>query len=61
MLKMLSPHDLAERLGVPLATLARWRSQGTGPRYLKVGRHVRYRIADVEKWENSRYADQLTV
>lgn len=49
--------DLAEREGVPVATVYRWNSDGTGPRYLKVGRHVRYRLADVLAWEESRYVD----
>jgi predicted DNA-binding transcriptional regulator AlpA len=36
---------------VPLATVYDWNSKGTGPRYFKAGRHVRYRLADVERWE----------
>jgi excisionase family DNA binding protein len=37
-------------LGVPVGTLANWRYQGKGPRFVKVGRHVRYRRSDVEAW-----------
>lgn len=54
----LDPKDLAQREGVPLATVYAWNSRGEGPRYLKIGRHVRYRISDVIEWENSRYADR---
>jgi excisionase family DNA binding protein len=36
--------------GVPVGTLANWRYQGRGPRFVKVGRHVRYRRSDVEAW-----------
>jgi excisionase family DNA binding protein len=43
-------HTLAEILNVPVATLANWRYQGRGPRFVKVGRHVRYRRSDVEAW-----------
>ena len=25
---------------------------------MKIGRHVRYRLADVIEWENGRYADK---
>jgi excisionase family DNA binding protein len=39
-----------EFLGVSVGTLANWRYQGRGPRFVKVGRHVRYRRADVESW-----------
>lgn len=42
--------QLAAYLGVPVQTLYAWRAKGKGPRGSKVGRHVRYRWADVEKW-----------
>jgi hypothetical protein len=42
---------------VPPKTLAEWRSRGIGPRYLKVGRHVRYRWSDVEAWLASQQVD----
>ncbi|WP_435120727.1 helix-turn-helix transcriptional regulator [Micromonospora tulbaghiae] len=43
-------NEVAEHLGVPVQTLYAWRNKGTGPRGSKVGRHVRYRWEDVEKW-----------
>ncbi len=55
--KHLSPDELAEREGVAVDTVYRWNWLGTGPRYLKIGRNVRYRLADVIAWENTRYAD----
>ncbi|WP_312858109.1 helix-turn-helix transcriptional regulator [Pseudonocardia pini] len=48
--KLASRTEVAEYLGVPPATLAQWAHQGTGPRYVRVGRHARYRWADVESW-----------
>lgn len=53
--KHLNIHDLAEREGVPVATVYRWNSRNEGPRYMIIGRHVRYKLADVEVWESSRY------
>lgn len=50
----LSPAQFAERLGVPLETVYGWNKLGTGPRRIKIGRHVRYRLADVLAWEESR-------
>ena len=50
----LSPADLAAREGVPLATVYDWNSKGVGPRYFRAGRHVRYRISDVESWEREQ-------
>ena len=51
---LLSPQQLADYLGVPLATVYRWRCAGTGPRGIKVGKHVRYRQRDVEAWLDTR-------
>lgn len=47
----LTEHELAERLRLSVRTLQRWRWQGKGPAYLKLGRRVVYRLADVEAWE----------
>lgn len=41
---------LAERLGVSRSTLQGWRYAGRGPRYLKIGRLIRYRNADVDRF-----------
>lgn len=45
--KWLTRQDLADRYGLPVKTLAEWASKGTGPRYAKFGRHVRYLLSDV--------------
>jgi excisionase family DNA binding protein len=50
---ILTVEQLADYLGVPAATVYRWNYVGTGPRRLTVGRHVRYRRADVELWLES--------
>ena len=50
----LSPAELSERLGIPVETLKRWRRTGFGPRFLRAGRHIRYRLTDVEAWEKTR-------
>ena len=47
---LLSPAELSAYLGIPLATIYRWRSQRNGPSGIRVGRHVRYRVADIEAW-----------
>jgi len=48
--KLLSPEELAQHVGLPVGTIYRWNYAGTGPRPITVGRHVRYRESDVEKW-----------
>ena len=55
--EFLSPAGLAEYLGVPDGTIYQWRHKGPGPRGIKVGKHVRYRRSDVEKWLEAQ-ADQ---
>jgi len=49
---LLNVHELSAVLGVPEATLYGWRTQGKGPRGIRVGRHLRYRPEDVEAWIN---------
>ena len=45
--------EVAEYLSVPVATLWAWRHRGEGPLAIKVGRHLRYRAEDVERWLDS--------
>lgn len=45
------------QIGVGYWTLARWRSDGTGPRYLKIGNRVAYRGADLNAWLDSRIVE----
>jgi predicted site-specific integrase-resolvase len=54
-LTLLKPQDVATRLGVSIATLATWRcTKRYALTYMKIGRLVRYRLADVEAFEASR-------
>ncbi|WP_430378437.1 helix-turn-helix transcriptional regulator [Streptomyces sp. B1-3] len=51
-----SPEKLAEHLDVPVKTIYGWNYKGTGPKFSKVGRHVRYRPQDVEAWLDQQQA-----
>ena len=42
------------------ATLRNWRVIGKGPRFIRVGRNVRYRLADIIAWEADREAQSTT-
>jgi predicted DNA-binding transcriptional regulator AlpA len=47
--------EAAEFLGVPVGTLAQWRSQRRGPPYIKLeGRLVRYRQVDLDTYLSER-------
>lgn len=52
--QLLSVAELADYLVVPPATLYQWRHRGEGPPGFRVGRHLRYRWSDVDKWIESR-------
>jgi predicted DNA-binding transcriptional regulator AlpA len=47
---LLSPADLSALIGVDERTLAVWRVQRRGPDFVKLGRAVFYRRADVNAW-----------
>jgi predicted DNA-binding transcriptional regulator AlpA len=54
--ELLRTAELARILKISASFLNKARSDGTGPRYVKIGKAVRYRAGDVSTWiiENSR-------
>ena len=48
--RLIKPIDAANYLGLSASWLAKLRLTGEGPPYLKVGRQVRYRLADLLRW-----------
>lgn len=46
--------DAAKLTGLAKSTLEKLRVAGTGPRYLKLGKVVRYRRADLDAWLDAR-------
>jgi predicted site-specific integrase-resolvase len=49
----LNQKQLATRWAISEATLERWRSEGIGPVFLKLTGQVRYRLVDIEAFEES--------
>ncbi|MFE7503828.1 helix-turn-helix transcriptional regulator [Promicromonospora sp. NPDC057488] len=47
---LLTSHDLAEYLGIPVSTVRDWRVDGKGPCGVWVGKHLRYAVSDVQAW-----------
>lgn len=47
---LVAPSTLAERLGTTERSLSEWRIKGRGPKYIRVGRGVRYRPEAVDAW-----------
>lgn len=42
--------DLAEYLGIPITTIYDLRVDGKGPCAIRVGRHVKFAVSDVNAW-----------
>jgi len=51
---LLDTRAAAARVGLSAVTLERYRLNGGGPRYAKLGKAVRYRPADLDEWVTSR-------
>jgi excisionase family DNA binding protein len=57
----LTEAEAAARLGLKVATLRAWRSQGRGPAYVRLGRAVRYLTADIDEFlDSNRHCPQTT-
>ena len=52
--RLYSTKEVAEMVGLKPSYLAKLRQHRTGPKYRKIGKLVRYRISDVEKWVASQ-------
>jgi predicted DNA-binding transcriptional regulator AlpA len=49
---ILTPEQVAQRLSCTTEWLAQLRYRGDGPRFVKLGRLVRYREHDIVAWVN---------
>ncbi|MFD6516533.1 helix-turn-helix transcriptional regulator [Rhodococcus sp. NPDC060176] len=53
----LSRQEVADRLKLPVKTLAQWSSLGKGPRFAKIGKFARYKLTDLVAWEDAQFSD----
>lgn len=51
--KLWSTQELADFLGLPIQTIYQWRKRNYGPPGRKMGKHIRYRRSEVERWIDS--------
>jgi predicted site-specific integrase-resolvase len=56
----MSQAELAQRWGISPRTLERWRWIGHGPKFLKLGGRVVYRMQDVEAYEAAQLRSSTT-
>jgi predicted DNA-binding transcriptional regulator AlpA len=52
--RLLDERQVSQLIGRAIPTLQKDRIRGTGIRYLKLGRLVRYRPVDVDQWLSER-------
>jgi excisionase family DNA binding protein len=55
--RALTEREVAELLGLSVATLRAWRHRGKGPRFLRLGRSVRYLPLDVDDFVRASAVD----
>lgn len=48
--RLMDENEAAERLTLSTAALRRWRTEGSGPPFYRLGRRVRYGERDLERW-----------
>ena len=59
--RALTEREVAELLGLSVATLRAWRHRGKGPRFLRLGRSVRYLPSDVADFVRASAVDTTSV
>ena len=59
--RALTEREVAESLGLSVATLRAWRHRGKGPRFLRLGRSVRYLPADLADFVRASAVDTTSV
>ena len=53
-------HGASRHLGLAEQTLRKLRVVGGGPRFVKLGRAVRYRLSDLDDWLEARLCDSTS-
>jgi len=51
---LVTESEVSRLLQVSLARLRKWRVEKRGPRFIKIGSLVRYRLADLHQWLSSQ-------
>lgn len=46
--------ELADYLGIPVATIYDWRTHGKGPTAYRFGKHLKFALSDVRDWVASQ-------
>ena len=58
--RVLNENELAQRWGISPKTLQRWRSEGRGPKYVKLSKRVSYPLETVIEFEANALHDSTS-
>jgi excisionase family DNA binding protein len=56
---LIGVEQVASILGVSASTVRWWRQTGKGPRSARIGKHVKFKRADVEAWADAQFESEL--
>ena len=56
--RLLSREEVDQRFGIPKRFLELAIAKGNGPKVVRIGRLVRYRISDIRQWIEEQVSDQ---
>jgi hypothetical protein len=56
---IMTAYELAQALEVTTETLGTWRNKDQGPKHVKLGKQVFYRLADVWDWIDEQAGDVI--
>ena len=51
---LIRARDVSRHTGIARQTHARWRHEGVGPKFIRLGRRVFYRAGDLREWIRSQ-------
>jgi len=57
---IMTTREAANYLGLAISTLNKWRCFGDGPKFLKLGRAIRYRQEDLDAFLMSRQLESTS-
>jgi len=58
---LMTRQQAADYMGVTPQALSQMNVRGEGPRFVRIGRSVRYRRPDIAEWIESRVVDPTTL
>lgn len=55
--RLMKPEEAGALIGADAKTLSNWRHMGKGPRYVKMGKFVRYWKSELLRWSKAHEVD----